>query len=113
MKAKIYISGKITGTTDYMERFAAVEKELTEKGYAVVNPAKINANLPVPETTWEDYMTVSLALLETCDEIYMMPGWKGSTGAEIELKYALEHDVKVTSGEVKLDAGQYRIRNRY
>lgn len=28
---KIYISGAITGTTDYMERFANAEKELTKK----------------------------------------------------------------------------------
>ena len=29
---KIYISGAITGTDDYMERFAKAEKELTAKG---------------------------------------------------------------------------------
>ena len=104
MRTKIYISGKITGTTDYMERFAAVEKELTEKGYAVVNPAKINANLPVPETTWEDYMTVSLALLETCDEIYMIPGWEDSVGATMEFTYALRHGIKVINGEGRFNA---------
>ena len=38
---KIYISGAITGTDDYMKRFAKAEKELTEKGYSVVNPAKV------------------------------------------------------------------------
>ena len=37
---KIYISGAISGTKDYMERFARAEKELTEKGWSVVNPAK-------------------------------------------------------------------------
>lgn len=30
---RIYISCAITGTDDYMERFAKAEKELTEQGY--------------------------------------------------------------------------------
>ena len=42
----IYISGPITGTPDYMERFEKAEKELTENGYSVINPAKVNAMLP-------------------------------------------------------------------
>ena len=43
---KIYISGKITGTTDYMERFGNKQRELEQKGYEVVNPALINSFLP-------------------------------------------------------------------
>ena len=35
----IYISGPITGTSDYMKRFEKAEKELTENGYSVINPA--------------------------------------------------------------------------
>lgn len=34
---KIYISGAINGTDDYMERFAKAEKELTEQGYSECN----------------------------------------------------------------------------
>lgn len=83
----IYISGPITRTDDYMERFTAVEKELTEKGYAVVNPARYNAQLP-EETTYKDYMRVSLALLEACSSIYMLNGWQDSKGARLEHAYA-------------------------
>ena len=50
---KIYISGAITGIDDYMERFAKAEKKLTEQGYSVVNPAKVNAQLP-EDTTYEE-----------------------------------------------------------
>ncbi len=75
----VYISGKITGTTDYMERFAAAEKALTEKGYEVINPAKTNATLP-PTTPYEGYIKVSRALLSLCDEIYMLGGWQDSKG---------------------------------
>ena len=45
---KIYISGKITGTTDYIKRFERAEKAISN--YIVINPAKVNAQLPI-ETT--------------------------------------------------------------
>ena len=50
---KIYISGKITGTTDYIQRFERVEKALSN--YIVINPAKVNVQLPI-ETMWKEYM---------------------------------------------------------
>ena len=88
---KIYISGAITGTDDYMERFAKAEKELTEKGYSVVNPAKVNAQLP-EDTDYEDYMRMSFCMLDMCESIYMMNGWNKSCGANRELGYAMEKD---------------------
>ena len=56
----IYISGPITGTSDYMKRFEKAEKELTENGYSVINPAKVNAMLP-EDATWEEYIKVSVS----------------------------------------------------
>ena len=85
---KIYISGAITGTTDYMERFAMAEKELTDKGYSVVNPAKVNAQLP-ENTSYEEYMKMSFCMLDMCDGIYMLKGWKKSWGANREYGYAM------------------------
>lgn len=77
---KVYISGAITGTTDYMERFDAAERKLIDLGHEVVNPAFINSFLP-KDTTWDQYMAVSMALLDLCDGIYMIDGWKKSKGA--------------------------------
>lgn len=37
---KIYISGPITGTRYYMERFRKAEEKLTAAGHTVYNPAK-------------------------------------------------------------------------
>ena len=85
---KIYISGAITGTDDYMERFAKAEKELTENGYSAINPAKVNAQLP-EDTTYEEYMKMSFCMLDTCDAIYMLNGWSKSCGANRELGYAM------------------------
>lgn len=88
---RIYISGAITGTDDYMERFAKAEKELTEQGYSVVNPAKVNAQLP-ENTTYEEYMKMSFCMLDMCSGIYMMSGWNKSCGANREYGYALAKD---------------------
>ena len=86
---RIYISGKITGTTDYMERFAEVEERLTKQGHKVINPAKVCATLPIT-LGYEDYMKVCITLLDLCDTIYMMYGWEHSEGAGIENVWATE-----------------------
>ena len=85
---KIYISGAITGTDDYMERFAKAEKELTKQGYSVVNPAKVNAQLP-EDTTYEEYMKMCFCMLDMCTAIYMLDGFEKSCGANRELGYAM------------------------
>lgn len=91
---KIYISGAITGTTDYMERFTNAEIALTNKGYSVLNPAKVNSMLP-GDTTHEEYMMMSLTMLSMCDAIYMLTGWQQSRGANMELGYAKSKKLNV------------------
>lgn len=89
----IYISGPITGTSDYMERFEKAEKELIENGYSVINPAKVNAMLP-EDATWEEYIKVSLTLLSICTGVYMMPGWRESRGAVLEFMQARRNEMR-------------------
>lgn len=89
---KIYISGKITGTTDYIQRFDRAEKVLSK--YIVVNPAKVNTQLPI-ETTWEEYMQMSMTMLKMCNAIYMLKDWEDSNGAILEYNYAIENNYKI------------------
>lgn len=84
---KLYISGPITGTDDYMERFAAAQKELEEEGWTVINPALVNSNLP-KDTEWEDYMRMAVCMLDMCEVVYFLDGWEKSRGANIEYGYA-------------------------
>ena len=89
---KIYISGAISNTDDFMERFAKAEKELTAKGYSVVNPAKVNAQLP-EDTTYEEYMMMCFCMLNICDGICMLKGFEKSCGANRKLGYAMANDM--------------------
>lgn len=96
---KIYISGAITGTDDYMERFAKAEKELTAKGWSVVNPAKVNAQLP-EDTDYEDYMRMSFCMISMCEAIYLLRGFEKSRGAKRELEFAKSEDMEIMYEEV-------------
>ena len=93
---KIYISGKITGTDDYMQRFEDAEKALNNMfpGVSVINPAKVNAAMPT-DTTYEQYMAMSFTMLDMCDTIYMMQGWEQSNGAKKEIIKAKELGLKI------------------
>ena len=84
---KLYISGPITGTDDYMERFAVAQKELEDEGWSVVNPALVNSNLP-KDTEWEDYMRMAVCMIDMCETVYFLDGWEKSRGANIEYGYA-------------------------
>lgn len=92
---KIYISGPITGTTDYMERFARMQEALEGMGHTVVNPAKVNAELP-EGTTHEEYMTMCRPMIDMCEVVLMMEGWQQSKGCRMEFDYATKKRITIT-----------------
>ena len=105
-KGKVYISGQISGLekSDYMNRFADAEKDLSERGYIVVNPAKVLAQLP-EETKHGEYMKLSLVMLDMCDSIYMLNGYQKSNGARLEHQYAMSMGKKTMYQEDELFRG--------
>lgn len=92
---RVYISGPITGVKDYMDKFEQAEKEMIEKGFTVVNPAKINYGMP-EDMTYEEYMEIDIRLIDLCDAIYMIRGWEMSRGANREYGYALGKGKTIT-----------------
>ena len=92
---KIYISGAMANRPDkYKDEFAKVEKELTDKGYIAVNPAHLPKGLPTNR-----YMPICMAMVDSCEAIYMMKGWEESKGACLEKAYA-EYQDKIVLYEV-------------
>ncbi len=91
---KVYISGPITGTTDYMERFAMAERELTDAGHTVVNPAKVNAGLP-EGTTHAEYMKMALDMMDMCDTVFVLAGWQNSEGCNMEIARAIAQKMTI------------------
>lgn len=93
----IYISGAITGCKDFEQKFAEAESKLTKnQGDCVVNPCKLSRALPnYPNLPHESYMCIDMAALSICDTVYMLKGWEGSKGENIEHDWALENGLEI------------------
>ncbi len=99
---KIYISGPITNDPDYMEHFNEAEERLKAKGYEVINPAR-SINDLMKSIGWElDYNSIlcmDIAMLQSCDAIYMLRGYRNSNGAKTERIFAVMLGKKFMSEE--------------
>lgn len=86
----IYLSGPITGTHDYIARFARAQTKLEARGWEVINPAAVIYQLP-ESLPYYNIMQIDLMLLNICDAIYMMDGCVKSKGCLIEYEWAVKH----------------------
>lgn len=85
---KVYLSGPITSLPleDAWAMFLRSEKHLRRYGYSVVNP--MNNGLS-PDSSWEEHMRKDIALLLDCDYICLLPNYRQSKGAMLELSIAI------------------------
>ena len=80
---KIYIAGPMTGYDNFnRDEFNSAAEKLTSKGHVALNPAILPDGLSQAE-----YMQICISMLQMCDGILLLKGWKKSAGARAE--YAL------------------------
>lgn len=87
-KNKVYLSGPITSLPleDARRIFESAEEFIFKLGYIAVNPMKNGLS---PESTWEEHIKKDLAMLLECDTICMLPNFRESKGAMLELDVAI------------------------
>ncbi len=94
---KIFISGKMSGEPDYNRpAFNRLADELKRLGFIPLNPAIFPDGL-----TYDEYMTLSMAMLGMSDSVIMLPGWEESKGARIEYEYATQNRIEIHGAQSK------------
>lgn len=109
---KYYLSGPITGHSNYEQEFLEAERRLAAKGFEIVNPVKISRELEreknaAPDSLpYREYMKRDLFALLECGGIIMLPGHRKSKGASAELFTAriLEYEVLYYEDLVNINA---------
>lgn len=102
---KIYISGGITGISNYMQRFADAEQAISLYGHTAINPAMANVYLAT-KLSYDDVMQMCYTQIDICDAVVFLDGWKNSKGAKLERRYA------VTVGKPTYEYADFIIEQR-
>jgi len=88
---KLYVSGPMQGIPDFnYPVFHQAARELTNRGYIVINPARHKAD---PTMAWADYLRRDLADVLRIEALALLPGWEASQGAQLEVYVAQSLDI--------------------
>ncbi|MCR9031268.1 DUF4406 domain-containing protein [Citrobacter amalonaticus] len=85
-KPVVFIAGPMTGYHNFnRDEFNAEASVLEDRGFTVLNPAILPDGL-----LHEQYLQITLAMLETADSVFLLDGWTESEGACQEFRRARE-----------------------
>jgi len=80
---KVYIAGPMTGLPLFNRpAFFAAEAYLKDRGAKVMNPAMLPDGF-----SHQDYMSIAIPMMMTCEAVAFLPGWEKSQGAQQERMY--------------------------
>lgn len=83
---KVYIAGPMSGLPNYNRtEFNVTEEILKKEGFTVMNPACLPSGFGDHE-----YMDICMAMIRSCEAIYMLPRWSNSLGAKAEYALAVK-----------------------
>ena len=83
---KLYVSGPMTGYPECnYPAFDEVSEYLRGRGFEVENPAEAG---PEGRKHYVDFLREDIRILLDCDGLAMLPGWKDSKGASLEVAVA-------------------------
>lgn len=93
----IYISGPMTGHSDMnLPIFKQAQTVLESKGYEVLNPHEIAETVNIrffemgKVADYEDYLKEDIIqMLTNADMVLVLPGWRSSKGAKLEIANAI------------------------
>lgn len=92
MLKRCYISGPISNTSDYHERFADAEIEVTALGMIPINPVTLPHD---HDKEYNSYLKADVIAMMECDVIYLLKNWEKSNGACIEAQLAALFGYKI------------------
>lgn len=97
---KIFIAGPMRGYENYnFKKFDFVQKLLEDKGYSVVNPARISRKFKEKDVNsdiavYNKMVDMQQEAEKTCNAILLLDGWQWSEGVRLEVKTAASSDMQ-------------------
>lgn len=83
----IYLAGPMTGYKDHNHvAFAQAAAALRAWGHHVISPAETAGGASDMDRAF--YMRVDMAYLSNVDRVIVLPGWRDSPGAKLEVIFA-------------------------
>jgi len=91
---RVYICGRVSGEefTEFHKKFWLADIALRKRGYEVVNPVTLCSENDL--TDWKECMQLCITELVKCDAVYLLPDWKESKGAKLEVHIAKKLNLK-------------------
>jgi len=106
----VYVSGPMTNIPKLnFPLFAKVTKELRKAGHLVISPAEMDGK-PDINAVWINCMRRDIiCMLSKCYAVVLLPNWKKSRGAKIEVWIAKKLSIKIIEYKHWVKGGYYGL----